>query len=70
MISTVDGLKTLCQLLEIDYFAWLAPIITFYENALPFYTEGLGWLLPVLAIMLVTGIIARLQKVSTVEAEA
>ena len=70
MISTVDGLKTLCQLLEIDYFGWLAPIITFYENALPFYTEGLGWLLPVLAIMLVTGIIARLQKVSTVEAEA
>lgn len=70
MISTVDGLKTLCQLLEIDYFGWLAPIITFYENALPLYTEGLGWLLPVLAIMLVTGIIARLQKVATVEAEA
>lgn len=68
MISTVDGLKTLCQLLEIEYFGWLAPIISFYENVLPLYNEGLGWLLPVLAIMLITGIIARLTKAETVQA--
>jgi LIVCS family branched-chain amino acid:cation transporter len=67
LISTVDGLKTLCQLLEIDYFAWLAPIITFYENVLPFYRDGLGWLLPVLVVMLITGVIARLTQTETVQ---
>ncbi|KXH87134.1 branched-chain amino acid transport system II carrier protein [Sporosarcina sp. HYO08] len=68
MISTVDGLKTLCQLLEIEYFDWLAPIISFYESTLPFYGDGLGWLLPVAIVMIVTGIIARLFASSTVEA--
>ena len=68
MVSIIDGLKTLCQTLEIDYFTWLKPIITFYENVLPLYNEGLGWLLPVLAIMLVTGIIVRLFRLSTVHA--
>ncbi len=67
LISTVDGLKTLCQLLEIDYFGWLAPIITFYENVLPFYKDGLGWLLPVLVVMLITGVIARLTQTETVQ---
>ncbi len=52
MISIIDGIKTLCQTLEIDYFPWLDAIIKFYENVLPLYDEGLGWLLPVLAIML------------------
>lgn len=60
MVSTIDGLKTLCESMKIDYFDWLAPIITLYERALPFYTEGLGWLLPVLAVILVTGLVARL----------
>lgn len=68
MISIIDGLKTLCQTLEIDYFTWMKPIITFYENVLPLYNEGLGWLMPVLAIMLVTGIIARLLRLSSVQA--
>jgi branched-chain amino acid:cation transporter, LIVCS family len=68
MISIIDGLKTLCQTLEIDYFTWMNPIIKFYENVLPLYEEGLGWLLPVLAIMLVTGVLVRLVKTSTVHA--
>lgn len=68
MISIIDGLKTLCKTLEIDYFPWLEAIITFYENILPLYEEGLGWLLPVVAVMIVTGVIARLFKMSTVHA--
>ena len=68
MISIIDGLKTLCKTLEIDYFPWLETIIKFYENVLPLYEDGLGWLIPVLAIMLVTGIIARMFKMSTVHA--
>ena len=66
MISIIDGIKTLCDSLKIEYFDWLAPIVTFYQKFLPLYNEGLGWLLPVLVVMIVTGIVARLQKTSTI----
>lgn len=66
MISVIDGLKALCDSLEIDYFGWMSPIVSFYEETLPFYSQGLGWLLPVLAVMLVTGIVARMLKTSSV----
>lgn len=67
MISIIDGLKTLCDLLEIDYYVWMSPIIAFYEKVLPLYKEGLGWLLPVLIVMLITGVIARMQKPTSIE---
>ncbi|AMQ05737.1 MULTISPECIES: branched-chain amino acid transport system II carrier protein [Sporosarcina] len=67
MISIIDGFKTLCKSLEIAYFDWLAPIISFYDRVLPFYEEGLGWLLPVLVVILITGIAARIRKKPTVE---
>ena len=60
MVSTIDALKTLCKSLEIDYFDWLAPIITLYERALPLFSDGLGWLVPVLVVILITGLVARL----------
>jgi len=69
MISSIDGLKTLCESLDIDYFGWMAPIVSFYDRTLPFYSEGLGWLLPVLAVMLVTGIAARLLGMSSAYVE-
>lgn len=69
MISTIDGLKTLCESLNIDYFGWMEPIVSFYDRTLPFYSEGLGWLLPVLVVMLVTGIAARLLGTSSAYAE-
>ena len=68
MISVIDGLKTLCALLEIENFGWMNPIIKFYKEVLPLYDEGLGWLLPVLAIMFVTGVLVRLVRTSTVHA--
>ncbi|MEK5069243.1 branched-chain amino acid transport system II carrier protein [Sporosarcina sp. FSL K6-1508] len=67
MISFIDGFKTLCKSLKIDYFDWLAPIISFYDRVLPFYEEGLGWLLPVFIVILITGIAARIQKKPIVE---
>ncbi|MFD2210482.1 branched-chain amino acid transport system II carrier protein [Virgibacillus halophilus] len=57
LISIVDGFKSLCESLEIDYFAWLKPILTFYTDNLPLYEEGLGWLLPALIVMVVTTVI-------------
>ncbi|WP_243298442.1 branched-chain amino acid transport system II carrier protein [Bacillus litorisediminis] len=64
LISIVDGFKTLCSLLGMDYYGWLAPIVSFYEDYLPLYTQGLGWLVPFIVVTLVTGILARFQKVT------
>jgi len=65
LISVIDGLKTFCELFEIDYFAWMLPIISFYERTLPLYSDGLGWLIPVLVVILITGIIARVLNLSS-----
>ena len=32
LISIIDGFKALCGSLEIEYFGWMKPIISFYEN--------------------------------------
>ena len=67
LISTIDGLKTLCKSLGIDNFGWMKPILAFYERVLPFYNDGLGWLLPVLVVILVTGLLTRLFNKPTVQ---
>ncbi|MBT2725784.1 branched-chain amino acid transport system II carrier protein [Bacillus sp. ISL-75] len=64
MISIIDGLKTFCDLVGIEYFGWLAQIVAFYDRVLPFYNKGLGWLLPVLVTILITGIFASVQNFS------
>ncbi|WP_060210254.1 branched-chain amino acid transport system II carrier protein [Sporosarcina koreensis] len=63
LISVIDGVKTLYGTLEIaeaDWPNWLSNTVTFYDTILPYYSEGLGWLLPVVIVMLITGIIAKL----------
>ncbi|MBP1968336.1 LIVCS family branched-chain amino acid:cation transporter [Virgibacillus natechei] len=64
LISTFDGLKALCDSLGIDYFTWMQPIVSFYENTLPLYNEGLGWLLPAIIVTVITGIITRVRSVT------
>lgn len=66
MISSIDGLRTLCALLGIEYFAWMKPIVAFYESTLPFYSQGLGWLVPVLIVMVITAILADVFKLTVV----
>lgn len=68
LISIFDGLKTFCNLLEVNYYGWMVPIIDLYEQTLPFYNEGLGWLLPALIVIILTSVISRIQNVSTVKA--
>lgn len=67
LISIVDGLVALCSSLSIDQFQWLKPIVNFYENTLPLYSQGLGWLVPVLVTMLLTTIVVRVFKLIPVE---
>ncbi|MCM3118373.1 branched-chain amino acid transport system II carrier protein [Neobacillus sp. MER 74] len=66
MISTIDGFKTLCDLLGIEYFGWLAKIVSFYDQFLPFYHNGLGWFLPVLVTIIITGIIVNVKNFTTI----
>ncbi|WP_269411030.1 branched-chain amino acid transport system II carrier protein [Lentibacillus daqui] len=68
LISIFDGLKSLCESLGIDYFGWMKPIVSFYEQSLPMYDQGLGWLIPALVVIAITGIIVRVQKLSTANA--
>ncbi|WP_099156711.1 branched-chain amino acid transport system II carrier protein [Virgibacillus ndiopensis] len=68
MISIVDGLKALCDSLGFGYFGWMVPFVTFYEQSLPLYNQGLGWLLPALVVIVITGIVVRTQKLSTAHA--
>lgn len=65
LISTIDGVKTLYGTLEYSedqWPNWLSSIVSFYSDVLPFYSEGLGWLLPVVVVMIITGIISKLMK--------
>ena len=66
LISIVDGFKALSGTLEVE-FGWLTPIVNFYDQFLPFYSEGLGWLIPALVVIIITGIIARIVKSTTPE---
>ncbi|TFJ92937.1 branched-chain amino acid transport system II carrier protein [Lentibacillus salicampi] len=62
LISIFDGLKSLCESLGIEYFSWMQPVIDFYEETLPLYSGGLGWLIPAVIVIAVTGIISRFQN--------
>ncbi|WP_164669362.1 branched-chain amino acid transport system II carrier protein [Virgibacillus doumboii] len=70
LISIIDGLKSLCESLGIEYFSWMQPIVAFYEESLPLYSQGLGWLLPAVVVIAVTGIISRFQKTAAVHASS
>ncbi|MGM8213593.1 branched-chain amino acid transport system II carrier protein [Virgibacillus sp. W0430] len=59
LISIIDGLKTFCSIFEMEYFGWMTPIINFYDNVLPLYSDGLGWILPALAAIIITGGITK-----------
>ncbi|MFJ8063506.1 branched-chain amino acid transport system II carrier protein [Psychrobacillus sp. NPDC096426] len=63
LISVIDGFKALCNSLDIEYYSWLKPIISFYKDTLPFYEVGLGWLIPFVIVTIITGVIARFQQV-------
>ena len=65
LISAVDGLKALCESLEKEYYSWLKPIVSFYEDFLPFYEVGLGWIVPFIVLTLVTAILAIIQNKQT-----
>jgi len=64
LIAIVDGFTALAETLEAN-FPFLNPIITFYDMILPFYGAGLGWLVPALIAIVITGTLARVFNLST-----
>ncbi|MCM3400108.1 MULTISPECIES: branched-chain amino acid transport system II carrier protein [Oceanobacillus] len=67
LISIFDGLVALCDSLGIDNFSWMNPVLNFYESVLPFYNQGLGWLLPAAIVIIITGIIAKVVNVGSTQ---
>ncbi|HLR70773.1 MAG TPA: branched-chain amino acid transport system II carrier protein, partial [Pseudogracilibacillus sp.] len=63
-VSLFDGLKSLAESLEMDNFSWMKPIIQFYDQYLPLYSEGLGWFLPALAVILLSSAVTYGLKLS------
>lgn len=68
LIAIIDGLKTLTGSLEVANPAPLQGIIDFYTAYLPLYEAGLGWLLPALIVLIITGAIAQTKKTAHVPA--
>ncbi len=63
-IAIVDGITELSKTLEVD-FNFIDPIVDFYDKILPLYAEGLGWLVPAVIAIVVTGILAKAFNLST-----
>lgn len=69
LIAIVDGITELSKTLEVE-FNFIQPVVDFYEKVLPFYEEGLGWLVPAFIVIVVTGIIAKVLNISSPVEEA
>ncbi|WP_164214410.1 branched-chain amino acid transport system II carrier protein [Virgibacillus sp. YIM 98842] len=69
-ISIFDGLKALTDSLGIDHFGFMVPFVSFFENTLPMYDQGLGWLMPALIVIAITGVVSRFRKASAATTKA
>ncbi len=60
LVSTVDGLSAVADALPGGYLEKIiGPVAEFYSSVLPLYEDGLGWLLPVLIVIVVFSFIAK-----------
>ncbi|MBB4824324.1 LIVCS family branched-chain amino acid:cation transporter [Sporosarcina luteola] len=60
LISIVDGIDSLYESLGNSQPAWLQGMTGFLEKALPLYSYGLGWVLPVVVVILISGLLVRI----------
>ncbi len=67
-ISLFDGLKTLCDSLGVEYFDWMVSVIGVFERILPFYSQGLGWLMPALIVIILSTLVSRMVNLSAIKA--
>lgn len=59
-ISFFDGLVTFYRLIDQSLPVWISKFVNLYGSILPLYGQGLGWIVPVIIVIIVLGIYARL----------
>ena len=59
-IAIIDGWRTLHTMLEGAPDAWILQADAWLKGALPFYAEGLGWVLPAAAGFVVGLVLSRI----------
>src|SRR5699024_11345172 len=62
-VSIIDGIKTLCETSEIDYYNWLIPIINLYEKYHPMYEEDLCRIVPCMIVLILLKLVIRIYNV-------
>lgn len=67
-LSLFDGLKSLCDSLGVEYFDWMVSVIGIFERILPFYSQGLGWLMPALIVIILSTLVSRVVNLSAIKA--
>lgn len=69
LISIVEASVKFYAVFEKTLPGWLESVNDFYTAYIPYYSQGIGWLVPVLAVMLVCGIIARITAGNQIAAQ-
>ncbi|MCG3087715.1 branched-chain amino acid transport system II carrier protein [Sporosarcina cyprini] len=59
LISLVDAISSFYASLEATRPAWLETMTAFLDKALPLYSHGLGWVLPVVIVILISGLLVK-----------
>ncbi|MFT8322066.1 MAG: branched-chain amino acid transport system II carrier protein [Bacillus sp. (in: firmicutes)] len=62
VMSIIDGLSAAAVKLETKALSFIDPVVSFLNQNLPLYSEGLGWVLPSLAGLLLGWIISIFTK--------
>ena len=57
-VSFIEALVKFYSLVEKPMPNWLETVQEAYTAYIPYYTEGIGWLVPVLIVIVVTAIVA------------
>ncbi len=66
LVSSVEALVKFYSLVDKQMPNWLTAIHDAYAAYIPYYSEGIGWLVPVLIVTVVTGVVAVISnKAST-----
>ncbi|WKA55027.1 branched-chain amino acid transport system II carrier protein [Planococcus shixiaomingii] len=68
LVGIIDGLKTLTASLGVPNPGWLQAIVDFYASVLPLYNNGLGWFVPVIIVIAITGVIANVRRGTSAQA--
>ncbi|WP_153730717.1 branched-chain amino acid transport system II carrier protein [Sporosarcina obsidiansis] len=65
LVSFIEALVKFYSLVEKQVPSWLTAVNEAYKTYIPYYEQGIGWLVPVLIVIVITGSISVLSNKST-----